>query len=112
MKKNYQIFRRIFSSYYNQIAKALMRNDLVSINHRLAAFLASYFDILFAINEMPHPGEKKLMDIVDNKCSIKPENFKENLNNLFTQGNDKILKNLNIIVDNLDVVLRKEKIDI
>ena len=48
----------------------------------------------------------------DNKCSIKPENFKENLNNLFTQGNDKILKNLNIIVDNLDVVLRKEKIDI
>ena len=52
------------------------------------------------------------MDIVDNKCSIKPENFKENLNNLFTQGNDKILKNLNIIVDNLDVVLRKEKIDI
>ena len=112
MKKNYHILRRSFSSYYNQIAKALMRNDLVSVNHRLAAFLASYFDILFAINEMPHPGEKKLVDIVENKCSIKPENFKENLNNLFSQGNDKILKNLNIIVDNLDVVLRKEKIDI
>ena len=112
MKKNYPILRRSFSSYYNQIAKALMRNDLVSVNHRLAAFLASYFDILFAINEIPHPGEKKLMDIVENQCNIKPENFKENLNNLFIQGNDKILQNLNIIVDNLDVVLRKENIDI
>ena len=52
------------------------------------------------------------MDIVENQCNIKPENFKENLNNLFIQGNDKILQNLNIIVDNLDVVLRKENIDI
>ena len=112
MKKNYPILRKSFSSYYNQIAKALMRNDLVSINHRLAAFLASYFDILFAINEIPHPGEKKLIDIVENQCNIKPENFKENLNNLFIQGNDKILKNLDIIVDNLDVLLRKENIDI
>ena len=52
------------------------------------------------------------MDIVEKQCKIKPENFKENLNNLFIQGNDKILQNLNIIVDNLDVVLRKENIDI
>ena len=49
---------------------------------------------------------------IENQCNIKPENFKENLNNLFIQGNDKILQNLNIIVDNLDVVLRKENIDI
>ena len=112
VKKNYPILRKSFSSYYNQIAKALMRNDLVSINHRLAAFLASYFDILFAINEIPHPGEKKLIDIVENQCNIKPENFKENLDKVFIEGNDKILKNLDIIVDNLDVLLRKENIDI
>ena len=40
------------------------------------------------------------------------ENFKENLEKVFTEGNDKILKNLDIIVDNLEVVLRKENIDI
>ena len=40
------------------------------------------------------------------------ENFKENLEKVFIEGNDKILKNLDIIVDNLEVVLRKENIDI
>ncbi|WP_302631484.1 hypothetical protein [uncultured Clostridium sp.] len=90
----------------------MRRNDLVSINHRLSAFIASYFDILFAINEIPHPGEKKLIDIIENQCNIKPENFKENLEKVFIEGNDKILKNLDIIVDNLEVVLRKENIDI
>ena len=47
-----------------------------------------------------------------NKFEIKPDNFKENLDKVFIEGNDKILKNLDIIVDNLDVLLRKENIDI
>lgn len=106
IKKNYLILRESFSSYYNQIKKALRRNDLVSINHRLAAFLASYFDILFAINEMPHPGEKKLVDIVDKKCKIKPRDFRKNIEILLNDGNDNILENLNHIVDELDLLLK------
>ena len=53
-----------------------------------------------------------MLDIVENQCKIKPDNFKENLDKVFIEGNDKILKNLDIIVDNLDVLLRKENIDI
>jgi hypothetical protein len=55
------LYRGIISCYYQQIAAAIERDDLVSINHRVAAWLASYFDILFALNEYLHPGEKRLL---------------------------------------------------
>lgn len=110
IKKNYPILRDSFSSYYNQIEKAIRRKDLISINHRIAAFLASYFDIIFAINEIPHPGEKKLVDIVESKCEIKPVDFKVNIHKLLNEGNKNILNNLNRIVDELDLLLKNENI--
>jgi hypothetical protein len=51
----------IQSCYLKQIRTAIVRHDLVSLNHRVAAWLASYFDILFAINGRFHPGEKRLL---------------------------------------------------
>ena len=49
------------SCYFQQINAALVRQDPVSLNHRVAAWLSSYFDILFAINGQFHPGEKRLL---------------------------------------------------
>ena len=50
-------------SFDAQIEKAENRKDFVSVNHRVTEFLASYFDIIFALNEMTHPGEKRMQSI-------------------------------------------------
>ncbi len=63
IKRNLMLMKdKPFASYYEQIEKALTRNDFVSVNHRISAFLASYFDVIFALNETLHPGEKRLMN--------------------------------------------------
>ena len=49
----------------------------------MTEFLASYFDIIFALNEMTHPGEKRMQSICAKECKILPNNFEENLNRLF-----------------------------
>ena len=71
-------------AYRIQIEKAVRRRDLVSINHRVTEFLASYFDLLFALNGKTHPGEKRLMELCRKNCTILPENFEENLQALFS----------------------------
>jgi catechol 2,3-dioxygenase-like lactoylglutathione lyase family enzyme/predicted nucleotidyltransferase len=58
--KNLPVLRRNRSSYRAQIARALERDDLVSRQHRVTALLASVFDIAFALERQPHPGEKRL----------------------------------------------------
>ena len=75
-------------------------------------FFASQLIAMFKKTNLGTVFTIKIIDIIENQCNIKPENFKENLEKVFIEGNDKILKNLDIIVDNLEVVLRKENIDI
>ncbi|MBQ3601190.1 MAG: DUF4037 domain-containing protein [Lachnospiraceae bacterium] len=80
---NLKLLSGMLPSFDMQIKKAENRGDLVSVNHRVTEFLASYFDIIFAINEMTHPGEKRMQSICSKECKILPEKFDENLNKLF-----------------------------
>ena len=65
-----------------QLELAVRRDDIVSQNHRLSAFLASYFDVLFAVNRVWHPGEKKLMRYAHILCRTLPEGFDEDIPSL------------------------------
>lgn len=106
IKRNLMLLKhKPFASYYEQIAKALKRNDIVSINHRVAAFLASYFDILFACNKLLHPGEKRLVQFAKANCEILPKDFEENIAKLLNGQNQTVLNTLDEMVENLQALL-------
>lgn len=82
--RNYPILRRNISSYRRQIECAIERADLVSVNHRVAAFLASYWDVVFALNAVPHPGEKRLVEHARRLCPRLPREWEAALAAVFT----------------------------
>jgi hypothetical protein len=111
ISKNYPILRDSLSSYRAQLHWAIERSDVVSINHRIAAFTASVIDILFAVNELPHPGEKQLMKILEAHCTKLPERFRDDLDSLLrAAGNDhgSLLADLDLLLDRLEELLRRE----
>jgi predicted nucleotidyltransferase len=78
VQKNLPVLGAIISSYKHQIQAAFLRRDIVSLNHRVAAWLSSYFDILFAANRQFHPGEKRLLAHVE-KLPNAPESVGEDV---------------------------------
>ena len=110
ISRGYRLLRSSMPAYEHQIAKAAARCDLVSVNHRTAAFLETYFDVLFAINRQTHPGEKRLITLCRERCSILPERFEENLqdlfSHLFTDG-DQATADIHRIVDALSKIINK-----
>lgn len=81
--RNCKLLYAYMPAYLDQIKKAAKRNDVVSINHRTAAFMESYFDVIFALNEQTHPGEKRLIRLAKEKCAILPNRFEENIQELY-----------------------------
>lgn len=113
IKKNYPLLKRMIPSYYYQIEKALKRNDYISVNHRVAALLASYFDIIFAVNEMLHPGEKKILKIIKDKNLKVPTDMDKNVNNIlkYAASSDvAILLEIDSLIGKLDMLLENQGI--
>lgn len=108
INKNLPILRRNMSSYKNQILKAVKRKDYISINHRISAFLESYFDIIFAVNNQKHKGEKKLLNYL--KEMKRPKESLEDITQLlFNQYSsfDTVSKNIDKICDELEMFLQE-----
>ena len=107
--KNYPILRQTLSSYRYQLAGAVARGDDVSCNHRIAAVLASYFDIVFAVNRVLHPGEKRLVEIAEAECADLPAEMRAHVTTLvasITEGD--VLARLDALVAGLEALLRAE----
>ena len=90
-----------FSSYIEQIKKAVERNDLNSINHRSAAFFESYFDALFAANRLLHPGEKRLISFALSNCRALPQDFEKDINSALSYRVDDLVALLSDMTEKL-----------
>ena len=88
ISKNRKLLGGVLPAYDKQIKKAEERGDLVSVHHRITEFLASYFDVIFALNRLTHPGEKRLVSLCKKNCKILPNNFEENINALLSSVTD------------------------
>lgn len=111
ISKNMRLLTGNLPSYDSQIKKAVIRKDSVSVNHRTAAFLESYFDIIFALNKLTHPGEKRMISYAKEYAKLLPANFEENLNKLFQDlftDSDEALLTLNKIIEALERLISSQ----
>lgn len=74
------------ATWLKQLELAVRRKDFVSRCHRLAALMASYFDMLFANSRVLHPGEKKLIGYAHALCPLLPEDFDADMKNIYSKA--------------------------
>lgn len=108
IKKGLSLLSGSLPSYDRQIIKAYKRGDTISVNHRISAFIETYFEVLFAVNKFLHPGEKRMLEWAET-LQIRPVGFAEDMRTLFsiayTQGNDqKLCAVLSSLYENLKAV--------
>ncbi len=111
IRKNHAVLRKVIPAYSHQIQKALDRNDLVSLNHRIAGLLASYFDIIFAYNRQLHPGEKRLIKKVLALCSHIPENMIEDIQHVLKGAaapGPTLMTSIHVLINHLEEMLENE----
>lgn len=112
IERNRRLLSGSLPCYRMQIKKALGRGDLVSVNHRVSAFLESYFDIIFAFNRQTHPGEKRLVRLAMERCKDLPRDFKVNLDRLFVamfNSSEEVMSCIDDICSALDDMLEGGK---
>lgn len=111
IERNRRLLSGYLPSYEGQILKAAKRGDAVAVNHRTAAFLESYFDIIFALNRMTHPGEKRMLEIAQKEAKRLPADFAENIDSLLNSqfaDHETVAAALRRIIDALDAVLAEK----
>lgn len=97
-------------SFLHQAATAARRDDGVAANNATTKWLASYFDVLFAANEVLHPGEKRLVHFAERECDLLPSGFAIGVSEAARLGSapdPAIGEHMNEMVQRLDVALNR-----
>lgn len=108
ISKNYQLLTGHIPSFDDQIVKAYKRNDMISVNHRVTEYIAAYFDLVFAANEMLHPGEKRMLTFALDRCRNLPDDIEDItclLKNLSNE--DRAMYYLNQLTENITNFISK-----
>jgi len=105
--KNSRLLMDYMPSFYYQLDKAVKRGDLVSVNHRLTELLASYFNIVFALNKALHPGEKRLIEKTKS-LSILPNDYYNVICGALESSGETLLKKVQVMIENLYDLLEQE----
>jgi hypothetical protein len=109
--RNLALLREVIPSYVRQLEKAVHRGDAVSVNHRAAALLASYFDVIFAYNRVLHPGEKRLVEQAARLCARLPEDMAAQVADFLRLAGapgSELVAAANQLVDGLEEMVRRE----
>ena len=106
---NWPVLRDTPHSYREQLIAAVRRGDLVSVNHRVAQLLSSYFDVLFAFNRVFHPGEKRLLARARHLCPALPENFEAQVAAVALAHED-VVSRVDAILDSAERILRSSSL--
>ncbi len=112
---NHPVLGKISESYRDQIAMAVRRDDSVSVNHRLTELLASYFDIVFALNRALHPGEKRLLELAVEHCAKIPTNMRAQVEKVLrsaSSDHQTLIGAIDELIDGLDHLLLEEGFDV
>lgn len=108
---NHFVVRRLNTSYLHQLELAVLRKDRFGVLNRTDEILKSYFDILFALNRVYHPGEKRLLTYVRELCPLVPDRFETKFGHLMHslgKPGDKTYEAANGLVCALEDLLESE----
>jgi hypothetical protein len=111
VRKNLAMMARHQSSFLFQLERAGARGDAVAVNHRTAAFLACAFDLLFAVNREPHPGEKRLHEHARARCPRRPPRFLDDVARLLAAAPvEQKVEAARAVASSLEALAREEEL--
>ena len=97
VRKNLTVLRGSPANLPEQLAQAISRGDAVATHHFVSVILDSYFDVLFALNKMPHPGSKRMLAYAEG-LRHQPEGMKNDVTLLVSCDPAEVVRLVDVLV--------------